>query len=104
MTPSDAFAAFDKRVRVPAKSTRLAALVGTKKGQPKILNSICHEFDPAVRPTALRERDYSNLWERPCFVFYSPLGFGVEFTKLRDAYEQLSINDSWLIVLQDASV
>jgi hypothetical protein len=36
-------------------------------------------------------------------IFYSPLGFGVEFASVREAYEKLSIEDSWFIILHDAS-
>jgi hypothetical protein len=31
------------------------------------------------------------------------VGFGVEFPTVRDAYDQLSVVDDWLIVLQDAT-
>jgi hypothetical protein len=39
----------------------------------------------------------------PCFVFHTSLGFGVEFQNVRAAYEALATQDSWLILLQDAS-
>jgi hypothetical protein len=31
------------------------------------------------------------------------VGFGAEFSTVREAYDELSLEDSWLIVLQDAS-
>jgi len=37
------------------------------------------------------------------YVFHQPLGFGVEFASVRDAYDQLSVEDGWLILLRDAS-
>src|SRR4051812_4457870 len=52
-------------------------------------------------PASLRDPD--ALLKKPCFVFYKPMGFGVEFSAVRDAYEKLSILDSWLILLTDAS-
>jgi hypothetical protein len=103
MNASEAFVAFVARVLVPAKARRLAALASTKKGQKKIVHGFSHDFEPAVRPAAIHQRDYNKLWGQPCFVFHSPLGFGVEFSTVRDAYDRLSLVDDWLIVLQDGT-
>jgi len=103
MNAPDAFVAFVTHVLVPAKARRLAALASTKKGQKRILNGFSQHFEPAVRPATIRPRDYSRLLGEPCFVFHCALGFGVEFPSVRDAYDKLSIDDSWLILLQDAS-
>jgi len=74
-----------------------------RKGSGRILDGLCHEFEPAILPSAVRRKDYDALFERPCFVFYAPMGFGVEFGTVRDACEKLSLEDSWLILLNDAS-
>jgi hypothetical protein len=103
MNATEAFTAFVTRVLVPAKARRFSALASSRKGQRKVLDELCHEFDPAIRETAIRTKNYSSLWEKTCYVFHTRLGFGTEFPKVRDAYDELSFDDSWLIVLQDAS-
>jgi hypothetical protein len=42
-----------------------------------------------ICPTAVRGADYEKLWRKCCFVYHLPLGFGVEFPTVRDAYDQL---------------
>jgi hypothetical protein len=103
MNATGAFVEFVTRILVPAKASRFAALASTTKGHRKILEGLCHDFDAAIRSEAIRERNYDKLWDQPSFVFHSPRGFGVEFSNFRDAYEQMSVDDSWLILLQDAS-
>ena len=36
-------------------------------------------------------------------MFHEPLGFGVEFASVREAYDELSVGDGWLILLCDGS-
>jgi hypothetical protein len=103
MDAQQSFRLFVERCLSPEKARRFSELAATKKGQRKILDGLCHEFAPAVLPATVRQQDYSALLDRPCFVFYSPMGFGVEFGTFRDAYEKLSVEDSWLILLSDAS-
>ncbi len=103
MNATETFTAFVTRVLNPAKARRLAVLVSSDKGQRKVLNGLCHEFQPAIRAAAIRTKDYSQLWEKPCFAFHPRVGFGAEFSTVREAYGELSMDDSWLIVLQDAS-
>ena len=74
-----------------------------QEGQRKVLAGLCHEFESAVLPSAVRRGGYDSLWGSPCFVFHEPLGFGVEATSVREAYDQLSLEDGWLILLRDAS-
>jgi hypothetical protein len=103
MNASEAFAEFVMRVLVPGKARRFAVLSSSKKGQRKVLNGLCHEFDPAIRDTATSKKNYSKLWDQPCYVFHARIGFGACFPKVRDAYDELSLDDSWLILLRDAS-
>ena len=103
MTASEAFVAFVTGFLVPTKARRFAALASTKKGQRRILDGLSHQFEHAVRPGAIHARNYDQLWNQSCFVFHSSLGFGVEFPSVREAYDRLSVDDSWLIVLQNAS-
>jgi hypothetical protein len=103
MDPQQTFVRFVSRVLAPEKAERFTSLSATKKGQRKILDGLCHEFEPAILPAAVRRTDYDALLDKPCFVFYAPMGFGVEFSAVRDAYEKLSVEDSWLILLTDAS-
>jgi len=78
-------------------------LSATKKGQRKVLAGLHHEFEAAVRSDAVQHGGYDKLWDSSCFVFHEPLGFGVEFASVRAAYDQLSVEDGWLILLPDAS-
>jgi hypothetical protein len=87
----------------PEKARRYAELCASKKGQRNILDGLCHQFEPAIRPDAKRAGGYDRHWGSPSFVFSKPLGFGVEFASVREAYDQLSVEDSWLILLRDAS-
>ncbi len=103
MDAPDAFVAFVKRALVPDKARRFAALAETKKGQRKILRALCHEFEPAIMPQAVRSGGYDAIWQEPCFVFHEREGFGVAVASVREAYDPLSIRDSWLILLRDAS-
>lgn len=103
MNASDAFVAFVKRVLVPVKAQRFVNLVPTPKGQQKILHGLCHDFETAIRENAICDRDYCKFWDKPCFAFHSKLGFGAAYSKLTDAYNELSRDDSWLIVMQDGT-
>ena len=103
MDAQQALTHFVQRCISPEKARRFTELSASKKGQRKILDGLCHEFEPAILPAAVRRKDYVPLWDKPCFVFYAPLGFGVEFASVREAYDQLSGEDSWLILLRDAS-
>jgi hypothetical protein len=103
MDAQQAFTHFVQRCLSPEKARRFAELCASKKGQRKVLNALCHEFEPAIRSAAVQGGGYDQLWSSPCFVFYAPLGFGVEFASVREAYHQLSLDDSWLILLRDAS-
>src|SRR5262245_11028703 len=103
MKAFDAFAEFVTRALVPAKAKRLTELASSKKGQRKVLDGLCHELENAIRNKAIRVEDYSQLWDQPCFVFHSRLGFGAEFETLRDAYHELALEDGWLIVMRDAT-
>jgi hypothetical protein len=103
MNAEETFVEFVKRVLTPHRARRFAELVQTRKGQLKILHGFAHEFESMIRPTCVRSADYEKLWRKCCFVYHSPLGFGVEFPTVRDAYDQLSVVDDWLIVLQDAT-
>lgn len=103
MNASQAFVTFVKRTLAPDKARRFAALAETKKGQRKILRSLCHEFEPAILPQAVRPEIYDALWDQPCYVFHERAGFGIEAASVRAAYDELSTGDSWLILLRDSS-
>ncbi len=103
MNAQQAFAHFVSHALVPEKTERFVVLSSSKAGQKKILEGIGHEFGSIINPGAVRPSCLNALLSKPCFVFYRPLGFGVEFGTLSDAYEKLSIEDSWLIVLADGS-
>lgn len=103
MNASEAFSAFITRALNPAKAGRFAVLASSKKGQRKLLDGLHHEFEPAIRIAAICTKDYSKLWDKPCYAFHFRLGFGAGFSTVREAYDRLASEDSWLIILQDAS-
>jgi hypothetical protein len=103
MDATEAFVAFVKRILIPAKASRFTELTSSKKCQRKILDALSHEFERAVREAASRKRDYSKLWEMPCFAFHPRVGFGAEFSNVRVAYDELTLDDGWLILLRDGS-
>jgi hypothetical protein len=103
MSALEAFVKFVNHALSQEKAERFIALSETKNGQRKILDGLNHQFESAILPGAIRQNNYDKFWKIPCYVFYSPLGFGVEFNSVREAYNQLSISDGWLILLQDAS-
>src|SRR5262245_34150804 len=103
MSAVDAFVTFVERALLPAPARRFAALAPSKQGQRKILEALCHEFEPAVRPTATRQTVEASLMDEPCFMFRDGDGFGVEFATVRRAYDHLSLVDGWLILLLDGS-
>jgi hypothetical protein len=103
MDAQQAFAKFVNRALLQDKAKHFATLSETKKGQRKILDGLNHQLESAIRPDAIRQNNYDKLWNSRCYVFNSPLGFGVEFTTVREAYDKLSIEDGWLIILHDAS-
>jgi hypothetical protein len=103
MDAQQAFTQLVHRCLSPEKARRYAELCASKKGQRNILDGLCHQFEPAIRPDAKRAGGYDRHWGSPSFVFSKPLGFGVEFASVREAYDQLSVEDSWLILLRDAS-
>ena len=103
MDPQQAFTVFVQKALLPEKGERFAALSTSKNGQRRILEGLCHQFESAIRPAAIRKDGYDRLWASPCYVFQQPLGFGAEFASVREAYDQLSAEDSWLILLRDGS-
>lgn len=103
MVAQQAFTQFVQRCLSPDKARRFTELCGSSKGQRKILAGLYHEFEAAVRSNTARSGGYDRLWDCSCYVFHEPLGFGVEFASVREAYDALSVKDGWLILLRDAS-
>ena len=103
MDAQETFTHFVQKTLSSEKAERFTALASSKKGQRKILESLYHQFEPTIRAEVNRRGGYDRLWSRPCYVFHQPLGFGVEFASVRDAYDQLSVEDGWLILLHDAT-
>jgi hypothetical protein len=103
MNAIEAFTTFVQRGLIAAKAHRFTVLASSKKGQRKVLDGLCHEFEPAIRESAVHPKDYSSLWNKRCYVFHARVGFGTGFSTVRAAYDELSLDDSWLIVLDDGS-
>ncbi len=103
MDAPSAFTAFVQKALEPEKARRFAALAETEKGRRKVLRALSHEFEPAILPRVVQARADDAVWSQPCYVFDERGGFGIEAPTLREAYDQLSIRDSWLILLRDAS-
>lgn len=103
MDAQQAFTQFVQRCLSPEKARRFIELCASKKGQRKVLEGLYHEFEPAVRSDVARRDGYDKLWTSECFGFHESIGFGVKFASVGEAYDQLSLEDGWLILLGDAS-
>jgi hypothetical protein len=103
MDPQQAFSQFVNQVLSSEKARRLTAIAATTKGQRKVLEELCHQIEYAVRPAAIRLGGYNSLWDHSCFVFHTSVGFGAEFPSVREAYDKMTLEDGWLILLKDAS-
>jgi hypothetical protein len=103
MTPIEAFAKFITSVCVPEKRGRYVALANSQKGQAKILNYLCHEFESTIRKDCVKQPSYESIQDNPCLIFERSKGFGVQRNSFREAHDELSSIDSWLIVLEDGS-
>lgn len=101
--PAAAFTAFVNHVLIPAKARHFAVLAGSSRGRCKALKALYHEFDPAVRPAAVKPKVLDHFWNEPCLVYADAKGFGVPFPSAREAYDALSLLDGWLILLPDGS-
>lgn len=100
MNAISAFSAFLGHALAPARAARYSGLAGTPKGQRKLLDSLNHDFDRAIRPNSRRGRVDRRA---PCYAYHSSVGFGAEFSAVAEACDHLSGSDGWLIVLSDGS-
>lgn len=103
MTARQAFECFVRRVLLPAKAERYASLIGKRKGEDRILASLDHEFEPAIQENVIRTSDYKNVWNKPCFIFHRSCDFGAAAQTVREALDQLAMDEGWLILLTDDS-
>lgn len=104
MTATAAFVTFCQSMLLPEKARRYEALVSKPRGQKKLLESLCHDFDHAILPNCKLGADYSSIWSCGCFVFIGPSDFGVAYDSFERAYEKLSVKDSWLIIIENGLV
>lgn len=100
---TELFVRFVRGVLVPERAARYAALAASLKGQRKILDSLYHAFRPSIRPAAVSNERCEAFLDKPCLVFHARVGFVIEFATVRDAYERLSGDDGWLILLRDGT-
>ena len=103
MTPTEAFTTLVQATLEPSKARRFAELASSKKGRAKLLDALAHQFESAIRPNAVLPGIVPKMRQSPCYVFHYMRGYGVAFPTLSDAYDDLSADDSWLIVLADGS-
>ena len=100
MSAVEAFSTFAARALSPARAARYSGLAASAKGQRKLLGSLGHDFERAIRPDA--QRGIVNR-DAHCYAFHSSVGFGAEFPSVAEAYSRLSDADGWLIVVSDGS-
>lgn len=103
MTSREALEQFVRKVLLPAKADRYASLIGKRKGEDRILASLDHEFEPAIRPNVIRSSDYRNVWHKPCFIFHRSREFGADAPSVQQARDELAMDDGWLILLADGT-
>ena len=103
MDATQAFTYFVRHCLSHERALRLTALVGSERGERKILDGLYHEFMPANRPDRVRSQDYEHVLDESCFVYSASMGFGAVFSTVREALLRLSAEDGWLILLTDGS-
>jgi len=100
MEAPQVFRKFVSSVLTFDRAERLSRLVETARGQRKALDALSHEFQDYLRAdvaTPSREA----FWSSPCLLFCSPKTFGERKVSFALAYEELSTQDSWLLVSED---
>jgi len=104
MTATEALSTLVQATLESSKARRFVALATSKKRQSKLLDSLAHHFESAVKPETVVAQVPSKIRQSPCYVFHYRRGYGVQFPTFDDAYDDLSTDDSWLIVSADGSV
>jgi hypothetical protein len=100
MDACQAFSTFVRRALTPARAERLSVLAGSANGQHKLLGTLDHDFERAIRADARRRRVDRKA---PCYAYHQSLGFGVGFPSVAAAYDHLGAVDGWLIIVSDGS-
>ena len=100
MDACQAFSAFVKRVLSRDRAERFSLLANSAKGRHKLLGSLDHDFERAIRANAKRGRVNRKV---SCYVFHQATGFGVDFESVAVACDYLNPLDGWLIVASDGS-
>lgn len=105
MDATEALCHFVGRALVPRKAKRIVELAsqGSPKTRRRIVQSLAHEFEPFVQPSAIRELDFKQIARMPCYAFSDHADFGQVFCSVQLARDFLSLYDGWLLVTQDAS-
>lgn len=103
MDAREAFSIFTGRVLERANATRLAALLGTLKGERRILERLHNDFAAALQSHVTICNDYSAVWDVPCYIFCLGTPFGESAKTVKKAYDALALREGWLILLQDGS-
>lgn len=100
MNEIEAFSSFVSKALENEKSRRYLSLAGTKKGKKKILDDLCHGFESAILNKNIVDSD-SGYSSKACYLYSGPTGFGIRYDTVLSAYEDVSMDDSWLIISDD---
>jgi hypothetical protein len=65
MDAQQTFVYYINKALTPQKAKRFTALAGTRKGQQKILDGLCHQFKEAVRDGATRRSNEFKPMSNP---------------------------------------
>ena len=103
MDAPQVFRKFVSGVLTSDRAERFARLVETSRGQWKALQALSHDFEGSVRADVAAPRRES-FWASPCLVFRAPKTFGERKASFASAYEELSTQDSWLLVSEDGRI
>ena len=94
---------FIDKVVKPPRSKRFQELITSSKGQKKFLYELSHGIEDHIRDDVQTEEGFSSFRILPCYVYAGNVGFGIPKASVEEAYELLSVDDSWLIVTQAGS-
>lgn len=102
MNATDAIKLFVQKVVVSEKQERYTGFVESKKNRQKFLDTLDHAL-PIDSSKAIRS--LSDIeWRSPAFLYSSDGTFGMEFSGLKDCYDQASPYGGWLILSQTGNV
>ena len=81
---------------------RYRSVLGTKSGEIVFCSALCHKFESQIRENVLNKNRFEAAWKLPCRLYKSGNEFGERFETMDDAFHEIEMADSWLLVTEDS--